>query len=176
MIINQKTSLKDLGFIVSTELRNSKIEAILVGGAVVSIYTENQYESADLDFISAASLKKIDTVMFNMGFSKSGKMYTHPKTEFYVEFPTGPVAIGNKLIKKFNKIKRGNLSLVLLTPTNSIMDRLSAFYHWNDKQSLDQAVMIAKCQAFALNKIKHWSLSEGKLDQFLIFLDLFKKK
>ncbi len=50
--INKKTSLAALGAIVCEALQHAGIDAFLSGGAVVSIYTENRYESFDLDFVT----------------------------------------------------------------------------------------------------------------------------
>jgi hypothetical protein len=50
------------------------------------------------------------------------------------------------------------------------MDRLAAFYHWCDRQSLDQALMVAKRHDIDLKKVKSWSKKEGhakKYDEFL---------
>jgi hypothetical protein len=40
---------------------------VLTGGAVVSIYTNNEYESGDLDFISPESTKRIAEVIAQLG-------------------------------------------------------------------------------------------------------------
>ena len=40
--------------------------------------------------------------------------------------------------------KLGELDLHILTLTLCVMDRLAGFYHWNDRQNLDQAVMFAR--------------------------------
>jgi hypothetical protein len=56
-----------------------------------------------------------------------------------------------------------------LSPTDCIKDRLSAFYHWNDRQGLDQAIAVAKRQKFSLPEIEKWSALEGHSDKFLIF-------
>lgn len=34
--------------------------------------------------------------------------------------------------------------LRVITPTFCVMDRLAAFWHWQDRQSWDQAVMVAR--------------------------------
>jgi len=51
--------IKELAILVSGQLKKSGIDAVLVGGACVSIYSNNKYESMDLDYISPASLKDI---------------------------------------------------------------------------------------------------------------------
>lgn len=48
--ITSKTTLKELAFIVGKVLKDCSIDAVLVGGAVVSIYSDNKYESSDLRF------------------------------------------------------------------------------------------------------------------------------
>lgn len=53
MKINWKEiSLRDLAGYLSEELRKRGIDTILVGGACVSIYSKNRYQSYDLDFVS----------------------------------------------------------------------------------------------------------------------------
>ncbi len=54
-------------------------------------------------------------------------------------------------------------------------DRLAGFYHWNDKQNLDQALMVARKCSVNLSKIKKWSEYEGQLVKFQIFIDSLKK-
>lgn len=34
--------------------------------------------------------------------------------------------------------------LRVITPTLCVMDRLAAYWHWNDRQSWDQAVLVAR--------------------------------
>ena len=88
--------------IVCELLLKEGIEAVLSGGAVVSIYTDNEYESKDLDFISSADFKKIETTLKSIGFKReSGRHFIHPETEYFVEFPKAPLAIGNMPIKEW---------------------------------------------------------------------------
>ena len=52
----KKIGIKALASIVSDKLNENGIDAILVGGACVSIYSENKYLSSDLDFVSSTSI------------------------------------------------------------------------------------------------------------------------
>jgi len=56
MTINSKTSLQELAVIISTALERAGITATLSGGAAVSIYSDNAYLSADLDFVRAIGI------------------------------------------------------------------------------------------------------------------------
>jgi hypothetical protein len=57
MKITKKTSVEGLAAIITKALNKQSISAVLTGGAVVSIYTENEYASKDLDFISPSDQK-----------------------------------------------------------------------------------------------------------------------
>lgn len=171
-MIDDKTTLKDLAFIVSSQLEKHNISAILVGGAVVSIYTDNEYQSYDLDFCSLGSVHKIDASLLQIGFKKEGRHYKHPHSDFFVEFPGAVVVLGNEHQTDYDQLSVDGKTLKLLSPTQSIKDRLAAFYHWRDLQSLDQALMIAKNQKFSMANIKKWSVAEGELTKF----EEFEKK
>ncbi len=61
-------------------------------------------------------------------------------------------------------------SLKLLTPTDCVKDRLSAFFHWNDAQALEQALLVAKGHPIDLDNIKDWAIDEKHLHKFEQFL------
>lgn len=48
--------IKDLACFVYELLENNGIDAVLVGGACVSIYSQNRYQSYDLDFAPTKNL------------------------------------------------------------------------------------------------------------------------
>ncbi|MFH2131161.1 MAG: hypothetical protein ABIK68_12380 [bacterium] len=170
--ISKITSLKDLALMVCSRLKEDEIDAVLTGGAVVSIYTENEYESFDLGFISHSPISDISDSLSKLGFKRTkGRYYAHPNTDFFIEFPSPPVAVGNKPLKEFREIKTENGYLKLLTPTQCIMDRLAAFYHWNDQQSLDQAVAVTKSHQMNFEEVEEWSMAEGMVEKY----EMFKK-
>jgi len=159
-------SIRKLALAVSTVLLEAGIDLVLTGGAVVSIYTENRYQSYDLDFISHSDHKKISEALSGIGFHAKGRHFVHPDTDFFVEFPPPPLAIGNRPVQKVHEINENNQTLKLLTPTQSVMDRLTAYYFWNDRQSLEQAVLISKNQELDFDEIKKWSIEEGATEKF----------
>lgn len=177
MKINWKTiSIKDLAALTCTKLNDNDIDAVLVGGACVSIYTKGKYVSYDLDFVSHTSLKVISSVMSDIGFRREGSRHFMKKDcPFYIEFVAPPLSIGSEPVKLRKKITSGLGELVLLTPTDSVKDRLAAFYHWNDLQALEQAVLVAKAQKVSLREIRRWSDTEGHAEKYRIFLATLKK-
>ena len=59
----KKITLEKLAAIISEKLREHKIDSILVGGGCVSIYSQNRYQSYDLDYVTYEDKKKIAKVM-----------------------------------------------------------------------------------------------------------------
>ncbi|MBS1958718.1 MAG: hypothetical protein JST80_04520 [Bdellovibrionales bacterium] len=172
--ITKKTSIEELGAIVCEKLKEHSIDIVLTGGAVVSIYSKNEYESYDLDFIVEGLGKKVDKAMNELGFTKEkGRPFSHSHTPYTVEFPAGPLMVGNVPVKNVATRKTKNGSFVLLPPTECVMDRLSAYFHFNDPQGLEQAVLVAKAQPIKLKRIKTWAKAEGaedKLQNFIVRL------
>jgi len=84
-----------------------------------SIYTDNKYQSYNLDFIARNTVnhKKIEADLAEIGFSKDGNYYKHPDTAYFIEFPAPPPAgqveqITLALIYKFmSNIDRENINL-----------------------------------------------------------------
>jgi len=56
-----------------------------------------------------------------------------------------------------------------------VLDRLAAFYHWRDRQGLDQAVLVAAQQVVDLDEIERWSVREGHAEAHREFAGRVKK-
>lgn len=162
MNIGPDTSLETLAAIVSEALERAGIAAVLCGGAVVSIYSDNEYQSHDLDFVTSEGLRTLKTVMSTLGFQRGkGRHFVHPGTEFTVEFPAGPVMIGDEPVTEVALRRTHAGTIRLLTPTDAVKDRLAAFLHWNDRQGVEQAVQIIRRQDVDLGKVDRWALAEA---------------
>ncbi len=167
--------IRNLAALVCNELNIGDVDAVLVGGACVSIYTDNTYVSYDLDFVSHSSLKDIAGILSGLGFHReSSRHFIRKDCPFFIEFVAPPVAVGSEPIRKEEIIKTHFGSLRLLTPTDSVKDRLAAYYHWNDPQALEQAIMVAKAQKVKLPEIRKWSEKEGHKEKFDKFLKMLK--
>jgi len=157
---------------VGAHLAKNNFDAVLVGGAVVSIYSEGAYESGDLDFIiQNLSKEKLPEVMSEIGFIKDGKNYKHPECKhLFVEFPQGPLVIGedNNIRPKSESVD--GVEIKILTPTDSIKDRLATYMYFGTRDGMDQAVLIAKAQPFNESAVKRWCEGEGRGDVFSEFM------
>lgn len=99
--------------------------------------------------------------MVGLGFERRGNTYRHPEVEFVVEFLPEPLAIGADTSIRPITLRLPGGSLTALSATDSCRDRLAAWYHWRDAQSLRVAVMIAATRRVDLKKIEAWSRAEG---------------
>lgn len=170
MKIGKNTTIEELAAIVSEHLKSHGLEAVLVGGAVVTIYSENEYRSKDLDFISPNEHKKLIAAVAELGFERRGKDLAHKLSPFTIEFPTGPLALGNEIpVKAEHEIQTKAGKVKILSPTQCVMDRLAWFYHYNDRQCLDQALAVAVRHPINLARIKKWSFNEGADEKYQIF-------
>lgn len=102
------------------------------------------------------------------------KYFQHEGCQWFVEFVSPPVAVGNEPIHEFNKIKTSLGMVKLLHPVDSVKDRLASFYHWNDKQGIQQAINICVEQKVDLVEVERWSIQEGYQEKFLFFMQRLK--
>lgn len=177
MRLTARSSLADVAACVANALVGAKIRAVLTGGACASLYSRGEYQSSDLDFIlqSAVTSQQLDAVMGTIGFHRSGNRYQHPRTPFFIEFPAGPLGIGADIDVRPVVYRIGGIGVRTLSATDSCRDRLAAFYHWNDRQSLVTAVQIAAQRRVKLDAIRAWSEREEASDRYLEFLELVRQ-
>ena len=173
-----KMTQAELATYVQAHLQKRGVTVILSGGAAVSIYTDTQYVSADIDLVDVnfVKRKKIIDAMEDIGFCETNRYFKHPDTRHIVEFPPGPLSVGDEPVRSINEVKFSTGILKVISPTDCVKDRLAAYYYWNDQQSLTQALLVAKYQRVGLTEIKRWSLSTGKKQEFQIFLKKHSKK
>lgn len=170
------TDIAELAELVYQTLKARGINATLTGGGVVAIYSRNKYRSRDLDFIAEADVEEINNAMNSIGFKKKGKNYRHPHIEFTVEFPTGPLSIGRERVGEQEEQTVNGRTIRMLSPTNSIKDRLAAYFSWSDRQGLRQAAQLYKDVGGKLDDITRWAHDEGATEKFQDFLEAIRTK
>lgn len=162
--ITDDTTLQELAVIVSSTLEKSGIVGTLSGGGAVSIYSNNAYESADLDFVTSEGKKALQRAVGDIGFtSKDGsRMFEHPDTQWYIEFPAGPLGFGDAYIsaEDIPLLKTMYGELRIITPTLSVIDRLAAFWYHFDRQTWDQAIEVGKRHSIDCDYVYDWTKKE----------------
>lgn len=168
--ITASSTLEDVAAIVSSSLEHAGIAATLSGGAAVSIYSDNEYQSKDLDFVTAALIADLSPVLTELGFVHTGvprmSQFSHPLVEWFVEFPPTPISFGHLYVTHEQcatiELPAGRLRIV--TPTQSVMDRLAAVIAWKDAQSREQAILVAANNDIEWGELQVWFKNEGESD------------
>ena len=165
-LINREMTLQALAATISQALEAAGVRATLSGGSAVSVYAMNEYESDDLDFVTSGSQAALESAIEPLGFvpSVNRRQFEHPEVDWLVEFPPGPLAFGDLLVvhEDVPVLETAYGPLRIVTPTQSVLDRLAAYYHFKDNQCWDQAAMVARHQKIDWEAVSRWVAGEGQ--------------
>jgi hypothetical protein len=166
----------ELAAYVASELSKAGIDLVLSGGAAVAIYTASEYQSRDIDLIDmgVTTHSQVKRAMLALGFRTIGRHYEHPDATWLVEFPGGPPYVGGEPIGPVEEINLPTGKLRLISPTDCVKDRLSAYFHWQDRQSLEQARLVARSNEVDMTEVRRWSEAKGMEDEFEKIASLFE--
>ena len=164
----KKCNEKELWQFVSVHLKKKGIDTILVGGAVVSIYTEGFYQSGDIDLVkSSLFVENLDESMSEIGFKKVSRHFVHPDCKhIFVEFPGSFLQIGEDKNITPDEFEIEGVAIKILSPTDCVKDRLASYIYFAARECFDQAVMVASQHPVDWRKIKTWCDGENRLDVF----------
>jgi len=151
---------------IAWHLEKAGISSVLVGGAVVSIYTEGLYTSGDLDLVpDDFQRSRIPEVLAELGFLPSkSRYYKHPDCfHLFLDFPRGPVELGEEYPIIPDEVEVEGRILRLLSPTDCVKDRLAAYIHWKSRAGFNQAFLVCVRQKHRidLSKVEAWCEREG---------------
>lgn len=143
----------------------------------MSIFSKNIYISRDIDFVpdDILLMPKITKTLKSVGFMQKGRHFIRNDCLLMIEFVNPPLSVGGERISKIDKIKTKYGELNILSPTDCVKDRLAAYYHWGDPQSLEQALLVTKNNKINLKEIKRWSENENMLDKYNVFIERLRK-
>lgn len=170
-MIGPTSSLTDVAFAVCTALDRKGFHAVLTGGSAATYYAPDAYQSGDLDFVITLQGTGGEEALTGLGFTRRKDFYRHPRSSFLLEFPKGPLAVGEDLIKSWSTVRRDDEVLYVLSPTDSCRDRLASFLFWSDFSGLEQAIAVfqARANEVDLNVIEDWCRREGQSQKFGLF-------
>jgi hypothetical protein len=169
------TPIVELAAIVAQHLLQRGVDVVLVGGLAVEIYAENLYLTKDIDMVNTNYLKpsQLHRVMGELGFHKQGRVYVHDTTDITVEFPSGPLAVGRNLIKNTTLIHVANGVIPILYAIDVVKDRIAAFIHWRDRQSLVQAMGVMLKHGHTPEELKAFCMDEGGESSFNLLSEFY---
>ena len=203
MSLGASSTLTDVAFAVCTALARAKFTAVLTGGSAATVYAPNDYDSCvappssllgfacgallplrghgsapfprGLDFVITLTGEQGEAELRALGFSRRGNFYEHPTVVFTLEFPPGPLAVGEERITAWDTLRRGDELLHVLTPEDSCRDRLASWLFWNDLQGVEQALAVHAAQPdrVSLERLRDWAGREGQVKRFELYESRF---
>ncbi len=176
-MIGRNSTLTDICFAVAAALEANGMSGVLTGGSAASLYAPQAYTSHDADFVLDADdpLERVASAVLPLGYVRNGRsrIFMHPVSEFTLDFPKGPLAIGGEYVTVTDVIEDHGRRLRILRRTDCIRDRLAHFYFWNDYEALNAAVAVAATSADGvdLDGLRAWTQRESpalleKLEEF----------
>ena len=174
MTLSETSTLVDVAFAVCTALDRSSITAVLTGGSAATYYAPDAYQSSDIDFVITftGDRGKGEPALRSLGYERHGDFYVHPAAAFPLEFPPGPLMIGDDLVRTWTtEAGPREQQLHVLSPTDCCRDRLAALLYWNDFSGLEQALAVCRAQRKRIDMaaIRDWCAREGKSEKFELF-------
>jgi hypothetical protein len=170
-VITSTSTLIDVAFAVCTALENEGFVVVLTGGSAATFYAPKAYQSKDIDFVITLRGKAGERALIALGYRRKGDYYVHEASPFPVEFPPGPLAIGDDLVTTWNTVRREGELLHILSRTDSCRDRLASFLFWNDFRGLEQALAVfsSRPEDVDLETIQDWCRRERQSDKYAVF-------
>lgn len=168
-MIGPHSTLTDVGFAVCTALSRVEIEAVMTGDSAATFYAPEAYQPRDLDFvITRRGARPGAPALAALGFTEKRQVYRHAQSHFTLDFPRGPLQVGDEMLTRWRTERRNDEVLHVLTPTDCCRDRLASFLVWNDFSGLEQALAVATAQRTLIEfeVIGAWCQKEGHLKKF----------
>ena len=104
----------------------AKDRPILVGGSAVELFTGGAYVTGDFDFVGLVP-DSVGKALKKEGFRKEGRHWIHEEGQIFLEFPSSNLAEGEQAVER----KFENRKILIVSPEDLIVDRLSAWSHWS---------------------------------------------
>ena len=170
-MITASFTLTDVAFAVCTALDSAGFIVVLTGGSAATFYAPDAYQSLDLDFVVTLAGDAGEQALLSLGYVRKSDFYKHPSSPYPLEFPPGPLAVGDDLITRWETAKRPGEILYVLSPTDSCRDRLASFLFWNDFSGLEQALAVVRARPMEVDlaAVEAWCRRENQLQKFLLF-------
>lgn len=124
-------SMLKVAGIITLLLEKYNIKPIIVGGLSVEIYTQQEYTTRDIDFVSDG-YERIQEILLSLDFKKEGKNFYHNAIEIAIEIPD------NYLAGSYDKVIKLELDegyyVYLISIEDIILDRLRAGIYWKSEE------------------------------------------
>lgn len=156
-------SLAEIAALASAALARSDIPVVVVGGSAVTLYAPEIYTSKDVDFaaIRGTTRKAFAEALESLGFAPHGRDFVHPDTPYTLDLVADTPYVDQRPITAFTTVATRRGPVRVLQFEDAIADRIAAFVHWGDSESLE----VAERALTARPEHVRWSRIETALRQ-----------
>lgn len=139
-------TLAEVASVVSGALSEKNISVVVVGGSAITSHVPQIYTSLDIDLavVSHDDSKAVEKVLAAIGFRRRGRDFAHPATHITIDLVANDPIVEDVEIREFATITTLLGEYKTLHLPDAIADRVSAFVHWSDGESLDVAQRAAR--------------------------------
>ncbi len=123
---------------------------VLVGGSAVELYTSGAYTTGDMDFVGTV-FPEVKHKLKACGFIQKGRHWIHKVGQIFLEFPDYGLTGGDEAVV----VIVGDHSIIIISPEDIIVDRLSAWIFWRSP--------VDGVNAFLLYKTQYGTLDHDRL-------------
>jgi hypothetical protein len=123
--------------VITKLLEGRAAKPIIVGGLSVEIYTNQDYSTRDIDFVTM-DIKIYCDMLYELGFKRdkrSARHLYHEELQISIEFPDDELVGDYDKISKLTVDEANELYVYVISPEDIIMDRLRAKLYWKDDDS-----------------------------------------
>lgn len=149
----KRGSLLEVAAQASAALERAGIKVAVVGGSAITSYVPEVYTSKDIDFaaINGTTRRAFTQAVAPLGFLARGRDFVHPKSPFTLDLVADTPYVDQRPITEFETMKTRYGPVRVYSFEDAIADRIAAFLHWGDSQSLDVAEQAVKARAAVTN-------------------------
>ena len=139
-------SLAEVAAFVCEHLRSSGFDAVVVGGSAITIHVPQVYTSFDIDLAVTNGARRhgFQKALEEIGFHACGRNYAHPDTVYTVDFVAETPYIDQHAITEFIEVQTSLGVVRTYRLEDALADRIAAFVHWKDGESLAVAERIVE--------------------------------
>lgn len=139
--------------------RSNAQKPVLVGGSAVELFTGGAYVTGDLDFAGLVP-SYVHKALTKFHFVRQGRHWIHEEGRIFLEFPSTTLAPGERSESR----TFGSHSILIVSPEDLVVDRLSAWVHW--RSAVDGV------NAYLLYRALHEEMDIDRLEQRCLEADV----
>jgi hypothetical protein len=143
---------------------------VLVGGSAVELYTAGAYRSGDLDFVGEVP-PAVAAALESAGFRRTGRHWVHERSQLFVEFPSRTLHPPGEV----SEVLVGSSRVRAISPEALIVDRLSAWVHWQSQQDAANAWLLLRGTKVDRKRLGALAAGEGVSDALAALLQAAKR-